>query len=176
MILLTLPWYAFHSRVQKNGAADGAPAAGEAGDVTHWLLAGGCPRYGVTMASRTQLEFQVTPQHLAMRRFYILCAVGICLTGQGDVATPSLGKCLSLQDRCGGTSGGPPKHLAVQAQQIVLRGPFQVEPAVGGLVPPGPEDQLIPDDLPRLDEIPSNRCGQQHSEIFFFLYTFLLIA
>ena len=57
----------------------------------HWLVADGCPAPNrVSMVSSSGFRFGVTNQHLAMRRIYVFCVVGICKT-EGKV-TDNLGK------------------------------------------------------------------------------------
>ena len=56
----------------------------------HWLVADGCPSPSATMVSSSRFQFVVTQQHLAMRRIYVFCVVGICKT-EGKV-TDKLGK------------------------------------------------------------------------------------
>ena len=73
----------------------------------HWLVADGCPGPSATMVSSSRFQFVVTQQHLAMRRIYIFCVVGICKT-EGKV-TDKLGKVSYIYNRL--FFGRPKKKL-----------------------------------------------------------------
>lgn len=74
--------------------------------------------------------FDVTRQHLRMRKIYIFCLVGLC---KADKKQPGkIDMCLSRDERCGSGPDHIKRHMSAQGQSVSRRGPIFVKPAMSG--------------------------------------------